>query len=87
MAREAGLFDAQDVINGICDKLVRRHPHVFADHDAQNAEAVVTSWEAIKAAERQDKSGRPKRTGRCRAHFASVAPCPEIAETRGANRI
>lgn len=56
MAREAGLFDAQDVINGICDKLVRRHPHVFADHDAQNAEAVVTSWEAIKAAERQTKA-------------------------------
>ena len=55
MASEQRQFDLQDVINGICDKMVRRHPHVFGDHEADNADAVVMNWEAIKAAERQDK--------------------------------
>lgn len=56
MAEEADLFNLQDVINSISDKMIRRHPHVFADVDADTADAVVTNWEAIKAAERQDKS-------------------------------
>lgn len=56
MAQEAGLFDLQDVINSISEKMIRRHPHVFADVDADTADAVVNNWEAIKAAERQDKS-------------------------------
>jgi len=56
MAQEAGLFDLQDVIDGISAKMIRRHPHVFADVSADTADAVVTNWEAIKAAERQNKS-------------------------------
>lgn len=56
MAQEAGLFDLQDVIDGISSKMIRRHPHVFADENAATPEAVVTNWEAIKAAERQDKA-------------------------------
>ncbi|MEQ1550567.1 nucleoside triphosphate pyrophosphohydrolase [Sphingorhabdus sp.] len=56
MAEEASLFDLQDVIDSISDKMIRRHPHVFADADADTADAVVTNWEAIKAAERQGKS-------------------------------
>lgn len=56
MAQEADLFNLQDVIDAISDKMIRRHPHVFADVDADTADAVVTNWEAIKAAERQDKS-------------------------------
>ena len=56
MAEEADLFNLQDVINSISDKMIRRHPHVFTDVDADTADAVVTNWEAIKAAERQDKS-------------------------------
>jgi nucleoside triphosphate diphosphatase len=55
MAHEADLFDVQDVIDGICDKMIRRHPHVFADTDAASPDAVVTNWETIKAAERHDK--------------------------------
>jgi nucleoside triphosphate diphosphatase len=55
MASEQGAFVLQDVIGGICDKMIRRHPHVFADVRADNADTVVTNWEAIKAAERQDK--------------------------------
>lgn len=55
MANETGLFSLQDVINGICEKMVRRHPHVFAGTKADTAQAVVANWEAIKAAERREK--------------------------------
>jgi ATP diphosphatase len=51
MASELGVFDIQDVVNGICDKMVRRHPHVFAG-GAANSHEVPDNWEAIKAAER-----------------------------------
>ena len=51
MASELGVFDMQDVVNGICDKMVRRHPHVFAGA-AANRHEVPDNWEAIKAAER-----------------------------------
>lgn len=55
MASEQKLFDLQDVVNGICDKMIRRHPHVFGNSEADSADSVVMNWEAIKAAERQDK--------------------------------
>jgi XTP/dITP diphosphohydrolase len=45
-----------DVADGLVDKLVRRHPHVFADVEAADADAVVGNWEVIKAAERGEKS-------------------------------
>lgn len=56
MAQELGLFDLQDVIDSISEKMIRRHPHVFADGNADSPDAVLTNWEAIKAAERQGKS-------------------------------
>ena len=48
-------FDIDDVAGGIVEKLVRRHPHVFADVDADTAAEVAANWEQIKAAE---KAGR-----------------------------
>lgn len=52
--REAeGQFGIDDVVRGIADKLVRRHPHVFADAEAEDAEAVVDQWERIKAEEKR----------------------------------
>lgn len=53
MAQEEGAFDFGDVARGLRDKLVRRHPHVFGDADASDAEAVAASWEAIKREERR----------------------------------
>jgi ATP diphosphatase len=50
MAEEAGHFTLDDVIRGICDKMERRHPHVFGDGDRGGHHR----WEEIKAAERQD---------------------------------
>ena len=45
-------FDIDDVAAGIVDKLVRRHPHVFADVEAETAEDVAVNWEQIKAEEK-----------------------------------
>jgi len=52
MASEAGWFDFRDVLNGICEKMVRRHPHVFADETIDTAEAQTHAWERHKASER-----------------------------------
>ena len=54
MAEEAGYFRFDDVVAAICEKLVRRHPHVFGDADIRTSEEQTRSWEAIKAAERAE---------------------------------
>jgi len=57
MAAEAGYFDIGDVAAGLNEKLVRRHPHVFGDVDAANADAVLRNWEQIKRQEKQEQAG------------------------------
>jgi tetrapyrrole methylase family protein/MazG family protein len=52
IAAEEGVFTLDDVIAGITTKLIRRHPHVFGDVDAEDTEAVLKNWEAIKRAEK-----------------------------------
>ena len=58
MAEEAGLFTIADVLTGINEKLVRRHPHVFGDVKAETAQEVLFNWEQIKKAERQQAKGQ-----------------------------
>lgn len=58
LAKEAGHFDIGDVIYAITEKLIRRHPHVFGDLDANDAEAAQGRWEAIKVEERAAKAAR-----------------------------
>lgn len=48
IASEMGVFDIADVLNGICDKLVERHPHVYGDVTAEDEKAVKENWEKIK---------------------------------------
>jgi nucleoside triphosphate diphosphatase len=55
MAEEQGLFDFGDVVAAINDKLVRRHPHVFADAHYADAAEQSRAWEKIKRAERADQ--------------------------------
>jgi tetrapyrrole methylase family protein/MazG family protein/ATP diphosphatase len=57
MAEEAGHFHFGDVVEGLCEKLVRRHPHVFGDAKVETSAAQTESWEAIKAAERSEAGG------------------------------
>lgn len=58
MANEAGRFDIGDVIYGITEKLIRRHPHVFGPDVAEGSAAAKGRWEAIKAEERAAKAAR-----------------------------
>lgn len=64
MASEEGRFDILDVIESICNKLVRRHPHVFGDREAADAEEVLRNWEADKQKEKPERqsilSGIPR---------------------------
>jgi XTP/dITP diphosphohydrolase len=56
-------FTIDDVAEGIVDKLVRRHPHVFADVQVSGPEEVKQNWDAIKAAERAAMGGPPSVVG------------------------
>lgn len=64
IAREEGRWDFADVAHAICDKLVRRHPHVFADVKVKDASEVLANWEKLKKAE---KAGRGALSGVPRA--------------------
>ena len=55
IAEEAGLFTMQDIIDGITDKMIRRHPHVFGDLTAGEAAWLSSSWEERKIAEKNRK--------------------------------
>lgn len=52
IAEEAGDFSIDDVINTLCDKLIRRHPHVFGDFEIENSNAQIENWEKIKKLEK-----------------------------------
>ncbi len=59
MGREEGCFDFETIAAAICDKMERRHPHIFRGADAprvENADAQVAAWEETKAAERAAKA-------------------------------
>lgn len=45
---EKKAFDITDVLNGVCDKLIERHPHIYGDVEVQNEEEVKANWEKIK---------------------------------------
>jgi len=55
IAREAGRFDINNVIDDVTEKLIRRHPHVFGKSDARDSGAVLKQWESIKRAEKTGK--------------------------------
>lgn len=59
---EKGAFDITDVLNGICDKLVHRHPHIYGDVEADDEEAVKRNWEKLKLKEGKESvlSGVPR---------------------------
>ncbi len=59
IAKETGKFDINQVVAGICEKMIRRHPHVFAQGQAGSAEEVADNWEVIK---QKEKSQKPEDT-------------------------
>jgi len=56
IAKEQGAFTIDDVIDGVCRKMIRRHPHVFGDVKVNSPEEGMALWNAIKA---QEKAERP----------------------------
>ena len=54
---EEHAFDFADVANGVCDKLIYRHPHVFGDIHADTPEEVIRNWEALKLRKKNRKNG------------------------------
>jgi XTP/dITP diphosphohydrolase len=60
IGKEKGAFDITDVLNGICDKLIHRHPHIYGDVKVKDEHEVKANWEKIKLEERSvDALGRP----------------------------
>ena len=60
IAEEEGIFTLDDVISGITEKMVRRHPHVFGNKKVSGSEEVLANWEEIK---RKEKEGKMKSSG------------------------
>ncbi len=54
--REKGTFELSDVADGICKKMIERHPHVFGDVNAETSEQVLENWDVIKKRTKQQKS-------------------------------
>ena len=52
LGKEDGYFDLGDVVQGICDKMIYRHPHVFGDENVTNSNEVVDKWEELKKKEK-----------------------------------
>ncbi|WP_372808990.1 nucleoside triphosphate pyrophosphohydrolase, partial [Pontiella sp.] len=60
ISAEAGEFDFDRVAEGISEKLIRRHPHVFGEVEVSNADEVLQNWDAIKKTEKQGEGEAPK---------------------------
>ncbi len=71
LAERAGKFRLEDVYEKICTKLLDRHPHVFGDRDAPDAETVLQNWEQIK---RGEKQARAERDGKGHASVLDGVP-------------
>ncbi|HVY57702.1 MAG TPA: nucleoside triphosphate pyrophosphohydrolase [Xanthobacteraceae bacterium] len=91
MAEERSAFDFGDVVLAITTKMVRRHPHVFADAQASAPEAVERSWERIKAqekAERAARRGEPQQASGALAgvprHLPALARALKLQQKAGA---
>ncbi len=58
IAEESNNFNLDDVADGVCKKLILRHPHIFADVKADTSEEVLNNWDKIKVVEKHQKSDR-----------------------------
>lgn len=67
MESEAGRFDIDDVCDELCKKLIIRHPHVFGDKSAQNAEEALSNWDAVKMQTKSQQTYTQAMESVCRA--------------------
>lgn len=59
LGKEQNHFEFDDIVAAICEKLIRRHPHIFSDKTFNSDEEVNANWEAEKAKEREQKANEP----------------------------
>ena len=78
IAEEAGMFTIDDVIETLCQKLIRRHPHVFANADIRDSTAQIENWERIKKAEKGNE--RPSALSGVPAHLPALLKAHKITE-------
>jgi MazG family protein len=81
MAEEQGEFDFEDVARSICEKMLRRHPHVFGSAEEKAAGPAEGAWEQIKAAERA--AAKKADTGSALDNIAQALPALKRAEKLG----
>lgn len=62
IASETNQFDIADVLNTVCDKLIRRHPHIYGDTIAETEDEVKANWEKIKLLEKNTKTNEKKQS-------------------------
>lgn len=74
IASEAGHFTLQEVAQGIIDKLIRRHPHVFGDVEVQTIDELHRNWEQIKAVEKGEDPTAPKPLSQKLKRYARSLP-------------
>jgi XTP/dITP diphosphohydrolase len=74
IATEAGEFTLKEVAQGITQKLIRRHPHVFGDVEVQGVEDVRQNWEQIKAAEKGETAAQKQLLSRKLDRYARTLP-------------
>lgn len=87
MAKDADLFELSDVIEGITNKMIRRHPHVFGSPEERQAGAIKGSWDRIKAQEKLHRAQRLAKTPANKQSLsgrtitspaeANIAPAPQ----------
>lgn len=78
IAEEAGTFTISDVIASLCDKLIRRHPHVFGDLHIADSSAQIENWELIKKAEKGLE--RPSALSGVPPHLPALLKAQKITE-------
>ena len=79
IAEEEGIFTMEDVITGITEKMIRRHPHVFGDRKVSGSEEVLVNWEEIK---KKEKEGKTDVSGFLPEAFAEAKDMIDVAKKR-----
>ncbi len=83
IAEEEGLFTMDEVIAGVSEKMIRRHPHVFGDMSVESSGQVLKNWEEIK---RQEKAGKKEYKEELFAAFEEAKALIERAAERKRNK-
>lgn len=78
IAEASGDFNIDDIINTLCDKLIRRHPHVFGDLEIKDSNAQIENWEQIKKLEKGDE--RPSALSGVPADLPALMKAHKISE-------